>query len=175
MRMQITALDLHIRALQRGLVYPHTIREMCLEEVVVAFCDIAENFREVRFFEGGKVGERAAVLAGDDEGFEGPSGPPGAEGYERRVLAYDAFLKIGFEGRVVCEHVAAALFAVVFPELLELKGGFFGEGGGGPDLAVGVGVRATHCGPFVLEDLHVAVLCFGLGCVSGVAGWWDGC
>ncbi len=40
---------------------------------------------------------------------------------------------------------------------------FFREAGGGPDLAVGVRVRATHGGPLVLEYLHVCILRIRLG------------
>ena len=36
-------------------------------------------------------------------------------------------------------------------------GRFVGQLAHGPDLAVGVGVGATHHRPFVLEDLHPAV------------------
>ena len=65
--------------------------------------------------------------------------------------------------------MAPALLAAVFPHVVEFEAGFFGEGGGGPDLAVGVRVGAAHCLAFVFEDLHVAVLLLW-GLVGGAVG-----
>ena len=52
----------------------------------------------------------------------------------------------------------AALRAVVFAEVGELEGGFFGQACCGPDLPVRVWVGAAHGRAFVFEDLHVLVL-----------------
>lgn len=57
----------------------------------------------------------------------------------------------------------------------DFESGFFGEGGGGPNLAMGMGVGTAHCGTFVFKYLHVGVLlgwgeAGGFGKVRGGGG-----
>ena len=65
--------------------------------------------------------------------------------------------------RVVVEEVGVVVVTAVGNLVLELERGFFGEVSYGPDLAMGMRVRATHGGAFVFEDLHVAVLMLWFG------------
>lgn len=101
------------------------------------------------------------MLAGDDHGLKGPGSPPWADGDESRILVDDAFALVGLKPRVVFQHVVASMFTIVAFQLFDFHCRFFREARGGPDLAVGMWVRAAHGGTFVFEDLHVAVLDLG--------------
>lgn len=61
-----------------------------------------------------------------DEDFERPCCPPRAHGDECFVLSHDTFLYVGLELRVIFEHMAATLLAMVFLELFEFKRRLFG-------------------------------------------------
>ena len=123
-------------------MYSHGIRELGFEQVVVAPRDFGHGLGEVLAFGGGEVGEGADVTrVWEDQGLVGPGCPVGAEDGEGRVGEDQAVGWAGeFETCVVEQHVAAALFAVVFLEVLQLEGRFFGEAGRRPDLAVRVWV-----------------------------------
>lgn len=126
MHMQMAGFDFFVCAVQRRLVDAHAVREMRLEQVVVAAGDLGECFGEVGFFGGGEVDQGAFVVFGDDHGFEGPDGPPGADDQEGGVGEDDALVLFGFELGVVLEEVEAALLPSVLSELLEFQRWFFG-------------------------------------------------
>lgn len=67
---------------------------------------------------------------------------------------------------VVAEETAAVGLFIGF-HVCYFERGLFGDAGGGPDLAVWVGVGAAHCGALVFEDLHVGVLVFWRGDSEG--------
>lgn len=110
------------------------------------------------------------MAPGDDDHLEGPDGPPGADDGEGVVVPDDALALLQLELDVVLQEVASAVGGAVLCHLPKLLARLLGEGGGGPDLAVGVGVRAAHGGALVLEDLHVAVFVLGDGGVLGSQG-----
>jgi len=91
------------------------------------------------------------------------------------IFEHGSFLFLCFGGDVITEKAGIVLFAVG-RHACELEGRFFGEGGGRPDLSMGVWVGAAHSAAFVFEDLHVGVLaCWGgrTGCgeVVGACDW----
>ena len=113
MHMQMAGLDFLVRAVQRRLVHAHAVGELRLEQVVVAARDVGDGFGEVGLLGRGEVDEGAFVVFGEDEGFEGPGGPPGAEDEEGGVLEDDALFLVAFERGVVFEEVHATLFPAV--------------------------------------------------------------
>ena len=85
MHVQTAGLDLVRGPLERRLVDAHAIREVGLEEVVVAARALGDGLREGEALGvGGEVRQRAHVAAGEDQGFERPGRPPRA--YQHKVL-----------------------------------------------------------------------------------------
>ena len=157
----MTSLNLRLRPLQRRLVQPHTVRELRLEQVVIAARHLGQRLGQLRPLSVRKVHEGAFVPARQDHHFEGPGRPPGTHGEEGGVGEDDAFLLLGLQLRVVDEEVEPALLAPVFLQLLQLQPGLLGHPRRRPYLPVRMRVRAPHRCALVLEDLHVPVLRVG--------------
>lgn len=135
-----------------------TVREVGLEKVVVSSCDLGEDLCQVHAFLVVEVHQGSLVRLCNDHNLKRPGRPPGAAGPEAFVLKYRALALFTFEFGVVLQEVAVMVVPSVLLHALQLNARLLRQAGGRPDLTVWVGVRATHSGAFVLEDLHVAVL-----------------
>lgn len=136
---------------------------MRLKQIIIPPRHLRERLRQLSALVVGEIDQRPPVRLGHDEHLERPDGPPRADGEKGGVFEDEALALRLLEESVVREHVCAGVLGAVFLELSQLEQGLFREAGGRPDLAVRVRVRAAHCLAFVFEDLHVFVLCGGLG------------
>jgi hypothetical protein len=134
-----------------------------LEQIVIPPGDLLDGLGEEGPLRGGQVDEGPDVALGDDQNLERPDGPPGADNKEAIVLEDDPLLLLELNLDVVGQQMPAAVLGAVLGQRGELSSRLLGGAGGGPDLAVGVRVRATHGSALVLKDLHVAQLLLGRG------------
>lgn len=91
MQMQTRRFDLLRASRERGLVDAHAVGKRGAEEIVVAPCSLGYAVGEMALFGGCEVGKGAdGARVWNDEGFEGPDGPPGTEEEEGGVRIDDA-------------------------------------------------------------------------------------
>lgn len=98
---------------------------------------------------------------GQNHDLKWPNSPPGTHHNESIVLKDRALLLLHFDLDVVAQQVTPSVLAAVLGHLDKLSTGLLRHGGGGPDLAVRVRVRASHGRALVLKDLHKAQLVAG--------------
>lgn len=84
------------------------------------------------------------LTARNHHDLERPDGPPGAQSDKVGVGDDDTVRFAELEVGVVAEETAAVGPFVGF-HVCYFERGFFWDAGGGPDLAVWVGVGAAHC------------------------------
>ncbi len=107
------------------------------------------------------------MLLAHNHDLKGPNRPPRTHDEESRVLEHDPLVLLQFNLHIVGKQ-RSGVGALVGCQLCHFSQRFLRETGGGPDLAVGVRVRAAHGGALVLEYLHVCVLR-----TRFVDGGWD--
>lgn len=141
----------------------HAVREMCLEEVVITASDFGNGFSQLSLLAVIQVDERALVLLADDHGLKRPCRPPRAEHQEGLVLEDNPFLFLALKSSIILQHVLPAMLASVLLQLLQFHRRLLRQRTRGPDLAVGMRIRAPHGRTLVLEYLHISILLLGLG------------
>ena len=137
--VELTGLDLALGLFDQGrLMQAHAVREMRLEQVVVASGHLGDRGRQHAPVGVVEVDQRPLVRLGQDHRLKRPGRPPGAQGYELLVLVDHALIGFGaFQRGVVHQEVAlrAVLFVVGY-QLGQLQSRFFRQTRCRPDLAV---------------------------------------
>src|SRR5512146_2830158 len=142
------------RAIRWALMESHRVREEALEEIVVTRGDALQNIRKRSPFTICKFRETAEMSLGEQQRFERPHSPEWHHDHEIVVLADDAFSQPSLEPSIIAQETTRVFVAIVLKRTL-LFSGFIWNSSIGPDLAVRVGIAASHQRATVLKDLHV--------------------
>jgi hypothetical protein len=96
------------------------------------------------------------ILLWEKQGLKRPEGPERDDSKPMLSLHHDAGAVTQFRGSIV-EEKGGSMFQEILALGEILLGWLLGNEIPRPDLAVGMRIGASHCGPFVLKDLNPAV------------------
>jgi len=155
-----------IGRVERSAMPAHRIRKRGEKQVVVADQAALENLRQAYPFFGGQLRQPLYRAPREEQEFKGPDGPIRHQHNPMGVGLDDARLALEFLIEVIEQEAP-------FPELkvLLLAGVFlFGHARqpvAGPDLAMGMRIRAAHGGAFVFKDLDPTIVGSQLARLAG--------
>lgn len=158
MNMKMAGLDFCIAAFQRRLVNAHAVGKVRLEQIVISSRHFGDGLGQSRSVFVVQIHQRPFMPFCKHHYLKRPDCPPGTQRKERCVFKNHTFFFLRLQSGVIFQQMCASVLASVRLQLFKFQGWLLGKTGSRPDLTVRMGIRAPHHRPFVLEDLHIAVL-----------------
>lgn len=94
----------------------------------------------------------------NDHNLKWPGCPPWTNYQEAVILKYDSFFLFHLKLNIIFQQMTTRVFLSIFKKIDEFGSRLFRQSSRSPDLSMRMRIRTTHCGTFILEDLHPFIL-----------------